>query len=139
MLLPALGFLVGAGLLFSVKFSSGAEVRGRAASLAQFPLAGLCTDLPQWIQAPTHLGSPCLQPPLSFYLLGGGARAMGAPHSPLDPPKRLSHRPLSPVGGGTCATTGDPVPEACSGLFLLVPRPQQVWAVLRVCSVTDLL
>ncbi|XP_072458240.1 interleukin-27 receptor subunit alpha isoform X2 [Notamacropus eugenii] len=35
------------------------------------PSGGLCTDLPQWIQAPARLGSPCLQPPLSFYLPGG--------------------------------------------------------------------
>ncbi|XP_072470959.1 uncharacterized protein [Notamacropus eugenii] len=35
------------------------------------PSGGLCTDLPQWIQAPAHLGSPYLQPPLSFYLPGG--------------------------------------------------------------------
>ena len=55
---------------------------------------------------------------------------MGAPHSPLDPPKRPSYRPLSPVGGGTCAAAGDPVPEACSDLFLSVPWPQQVWAAL---------
>ena len=35
------------------------------------PSGGLCTDLPQWIQAPARLWSPCLQPSLSFSLPGG--------------------------------------------------------------------
>ena len=79
------------------------------------------------------LGEP-LSAAASQLLPPGGARIMGAPHSPLDPPKRLSHRPPSPVGGGTCAAAGDPVPEACSGLFLLVPWPQQLWAGLGSAS-----
>ena len=62
---------------------------------------------------------------------------MGEPHSPLDPPKRPSHQPPSPVGGGTHADAGDPVPEACLDLLLLVPR--QGWAGLRIRSATDLL
>ena len=50
---------------------------------------------------------------------------MGAPHSPLDPPKRLSHRHLSPVYGGTHVAAGDSVPESRSDLFLSVLWPWQ--------------
>ena len=83
------------------------------------------------------LGEP-LSAATSQFLSPGGARAMGAPHSPLDPPKRLSHQP-SPVGGGACAAAGNPVPKACSDLYLSEPWPPQVQAGLGVCSATDLL
>ena len=52
------------------------------------PSGGLCTDLPQWIQAPACLGSPSLQPPLSFYL-PWGPKSWGHP-TPLSTRQRHS-------------------------------------------------
>ena len=81
---------MGAGLLFSVRLSSGGQVGAgpplRLSSLRD----GLCTDLPQWIQAPAPLGSPCLQLPLSFYLLGGGGPELWGHPTPLSTRQRDS-------------------------------------------------
>ena len=120
MLLPASELWAGAGQLFSVRLSSDAQV-GAGPPLRLTSLREFMQRPPTMYPGSCLLGSaatPQLLPPK-------GARAMGAPHSPLDPPKRLSHRPPSPVGGGTRAAAGDPVPKARSDLFLSVPRPWQ--------------
>ncbi|XP_072462597.1 uncharacterized protein [Notamacropus eugenii] len=145
------------------------------------PSGGLCTHLPQWIQAPAHLGSPCLQLPLSFYL-PGGPEPWGHPtplstrqRDSLTNPRHLWVAGLVPpleipslkparictsrsrgcrrsglgstsaarrtfcerfagpsVGGGTRVAAGDPVPVACSDLFLSVSRPLQGCPLLPV-------
>ena len=138
MLLPALGLLAGAGLLFSVRIKFRWSGRGRAASQAQFPQGVYAQTFHNGSRLPPTWGAPVCSR-LSASISQGDLSHGGTPLPSRPAKETLSPTPVTCWWGGACAAAGDPIPEACSDLYLSEPRPPWVWTGLRVCSATDLL